>query len=76
MAIPLAQMKIGLSVKYLIGTRSRLTARVSEIRKCSLSIKDTHVITLTFDDESLPPHLRTQDVTAYNGVVEWCEVEF
>ncbi|MCC5640410.1 hypothetical protein LC593_32180 [Nostoc sp. CHAB 5844] len=53
-----------------------MTAKVTDIRKCPLSVKDTHVITLAFDDESLPPHLKTQEVTAYNGVVEWCEVEF
>lgn len=59
MAIPLAEMKIGLSVKYLIGTRNGMSAIVTDIRKSSLSRKDTHVVTLTFDDDSLPPHLKT-----------------
>ncbi|MCC5639782.1 hypothetical protein LC593_28950 [Nostoc sp. CHAB 5844] len=76
MAIPLDEIKLGLLVKYLIGTRNGLTAIVTEIRKCSLSIKDTYVITLAFDDDSLPDHLKTQEVTAYGGIVEWCEVEF
>jgi hypothetical protein len=76
MSIPLADLKIGQPVKYLIGTRSGLTAKVSDIRKCPLSIKNTYVITLTFDDDSLPPHLKTQEITVYNGIVEWCDVEF
>ncbi|MBH8573539.1 hypothetical protein I8752_11020 [Nostocaceae cyanobacterium CENA369] len=76
MAVPLTDLKIGQPVKYLIGTRNGLTAKVTDIRKCSMSIKDTHVVTLTFDDDSLPPHLKTQEITAYNGIVEGCEIEF
>jgi hypothetical protein len=49
---------------------------VSDLRKLPLSVKDTHVVMLTFEDDSLSPHLKTQPLTAYNGIGEGCEIDF
>lgn len=57
MSIPLTDLKVGQPVKYLIGVRKGMRATVTDISKEPLSRKDTHVITLAFDDDSLPPHL-------------------
>ncbi|MBD2472602.1 hypothetical protein H6G90_34175 [Nostoc sp. FACHB-145] len=61
---------------YLIGARNGMSAIVTSMRKSPLSVKDTHIITLTFDDESLPSHLKTQELISYNSLVEGCEIEF
>ncbi|MBE9210864.1 hypothetical protein IQ244_31065 [Nostoc sp. LEGE 06077] len=61
---------------YLIGTRNGMSAIVTSMRKSPLSLKNTHIITLTFDDDSLPPHLKTQELISYNSLVEGCEIEF
>ncbi|MEA5505953.1 hypothetical protein VB735_23110 [Halotia wernerae UHCC 0503] len=76
MTIKLSELQIGQPVRYLIGTRNGQSAKVSDITKSFLSVKDTHVVTLTFDDDLLPPHLKTQPLTAYNGIVEGCEIDF
>lgn len=76
MAIPLADLKIGQRVTYLVGTRNGMSAIVTSMRKSPLSLKNTHIITLTFDDESLPPHLKTQELISDNSLVEGCEIEF
>ncbi|MHC0069018.1 hypothetical protein ACWATR_40175 [Nostoc sp. UIC 10890] len=74
MAIPAAELKIGQSVRYLIGTRSGMSAAITDISKSSLSIKNTHIVTLTFDDDSLPNHLKTQQLTVYDELLEGCEI--
>lgn len=74
MAIPAAELKIGLSVRYLIGTRSGISAAITDISKSSLSLKNTHIVTLTFDDDSLPNHLKTQQLTVYDELLEGCEI--
>ncbi|WP_193199758.1 hypothetical protein [Nostoc sp. MG11] len=76
MAILITELKIGQPVKYLIGTRNGMSAKVTDISKSSLSIKNTYIVTLTFDDDSLSPHLKTQPLTAYDGKLEGCEIEF
>ncbi len=76
MSIPLSDLKIGQPVKYLIGSRNGMKATVTDISKTSFSTKNTHVVTLTFDDDSLSPHLKTQPLTVYDGVLEGCEIEF
>ncbi|WP_292808289.1 MULTISPECIES: hypothetical protein [unclassified Nostoc] len=74
MGIPAAELKIGQSVKYLIGTRSGMSAAITDISKSSLSIKNTHIVTLTFDDDSLPNHLKTQQLTVYDELLSGCEI--
>jgi hypothetical protein len=74
MAIPATQLKIGQSVKYLIGTRNGMSAAITDISKSSLSLKNTHIVTLTFDDDSLPNHLKTQQLTVYDELLEGCEI--
>lgn len=69
MTIELSELQIGQPVRYLLGTRNGKSAKVSDMTKSHLSVKDTHVVVLTFDDNSLPPHLKTQPLTAYNGIV-------
>ncbi|MEA5508080.1 hypothetical protein VB735_34365 [Halotia wernerae UHCC 0503] len=76
MTIKLSEIEIGQPVRYLIGIRNGQAAKVTDIQKSLLTVKDTHVVTLTFDDDSLPPHLKTQPLTAYNGIVEGCEIDF
>ncbi|MBW4426920.1 MAG: hypothetical protein KME50_21355 [Nostoc desertorum CM1-VF14] len=60
-------------MKYLIGTRSGMSAAITDISKSSLSLKNTHIVTLTFDD-SLPNHLKTQQITVYDELLEGCEI--
>lgn len=76
MAIPLEDLKIGQTVKYLIGTRKGMNAKIADIQKSTLSVKNTYIVTLTFDDDSLPPHLKTQPLTVYNGILDECEIDF
>lgn len=77
MAIPRSELKIGQSVRYLIGTRSGMSAAITDITKSSLNIKNTYIVTLTFDDNSLPNHLKTQQLTVYDELLEGCEmIEF
>ncbi|MCC5632698.1 hypothetical protein [Nostoc sphaeroides] len=73
MAIPATELRIGQSVRYLIGTRTGMSAAITDITKSSLSIKNTLIVTLTFDDDSLPNHLKTQQLTVYNELLVGCE---
>ncbi|MCC5603949.1 hypothetical protein [Nostoc favosum] len=75
MTVELSQLQIAQPVRYLIGIHNGKTAKISNIRKSPLSIKDTHVVMLTFDDDSLTPHLKTQSLTAYNGIIAECEID-
>lgn len=52
---------------------SNLDAR-QLISKSSLSLKNTYIVTLTFDDDSLPNHLKTQQLTVYDELLEGCEL--
>ncbi|QFS50852.1 hypothetical protein GXM_08346 [Nostoc sphaeroides CCNUC1] len=50
-----------------------MSAAITDITKSSLSIKNTLIVTLTFDDDSLPNHLKTQQLTVYNELLVGCE---
>lgn len=51
-----------------------VSAAITDISKSSLSLKNTYIVTLTFDDDSLPNHLKTQQLTVYDELLEGCEI--